>query len=126
MPLFTKTEKELKNRKDKWFYFLKNLDSFEHIPAILREPIFEQAFETAEYVKLQPKEQKLYEEELKIFRDNFSVMETAQLKAKAEGIAEGKIEEKIENARNFKRLGVSIATIAKATGLSVKEIKRLD
>jgi predicted transposase/invertase (TIGR01784 family) len=39
---------------------------------------------------------------------------------------EGRAEEKIENARNLKRLGVPIATIAEATGLSVSEIERLN
>ena len=38
--------------------------------------------------------------------------------ALAEGKAKGRTEEKIENARNFKHLGVPIATIAEATGLS--------
>jgi len=39
---------------------------------------------------------------------------------------EGRQEEKIENARNFKRLGVSVVTIAEATGLSPSEIERLN
>jgi predicted transposase/invertase (TIGR01784 family) len=39
---------------------------------------------------------------------------------------EGRKEEKIENARNFKRLGVPIATIAEATGLPLAEVERLD
>ena len=38
---------------------------------------------------------------------------------------EGRQEEKIENARNLKRLGVPVATIAEATGLSPSEIERL-
>ena len=42
-----------------------------------------------------------------------------------EGRAEGRAEEKIETARNFKQLGVDLETIAKATGLSVEEIKNL-
>ena len=39
MPLFNKKEYELENRFEKWIYFLKNLESFDHIPAILNEPI---------------------------------------------------------------------------------------
>ena len=41
---------------------------------------------------------------------------------KAEGLAEGRQLQNIENARNFKRLGVPAATISQATGLSVEEI----
>ena len=42
-----------------------------------------------------------------------------------EGMAKGKQEEKILNARNLKRLGISLDIIAKATGLSPKEINAL-
>nr|VFK51567.1 MAG: PD-(D/E)XK nuclease family transposase [Candidatus Kentron sp. TC] len=38
MPLFTKQERELETHFDKWLYFLKNLENFGHIPAILDEP----------------------------------------------------------------------------------------
>ena len=44
---------------------------------------------------------------------------------RAEAREEGRTEEKIANARNFKRLGVPAATIAEATGLSVSEVERL-
>lgn len=44
MPLFNKQESELTSHFDKWLYFLKNLESFDHISTILREPIFEKAF----------------------------------------------------------------------------------
>ena len=43
----------------------------------------------------------------------------------ADGEAKGEAKRNIENARNFKRLGVPIATIAEATGLSVSEVERL-
>ena len=42
-----------------------------------------------------------------------------------EGREEGRLEEKIENARNLKRLGVPVATIAEGTGLSPSEVERL-
>jgi hypothetical protein len=35
MPLFRLTEPELKTRKDKWMYFLKNLEDFDEIPTVL-------------------------------------------------------------------------------------------
>jgi len=118
MPLFTKTESELQTRRDKWLYFLKNLESFDHIPGILNEPIFERAFETAELAKMSPDEQFQYEQQLMIYRDNFAVMDTARM--------EGRAEEKIEIARNMKKDGVDPKTITKYTGLSTEEIERLD
>ncbi|MDR3228078.1 MAG: Rpn family recombination-promoting nuclease/putative transposase [Puniceicoccales bacterium] len=60
MPRFTKTEAELKTQTDKWLYFLKNLDSFARIPVVLREPIFEKAFEAAEVATLSPGEYQDY------------------------------------------------------------------
>ncbi|MDR1493412.1 MAG: Rpn family recombination-promoting nuclease/putative transposase [Planctomycetaceae bacterium] len=121
MPLFKKNENELQTRKDKWFYFLKNLTNFDDIPTILKEPIFERAFDTAEYIKLPLNEQEIYEHDLKIYRDNYSVLKTA----KDEGIEIGKAEGKTEIARNLKQLGIDSETISKATGLSIDEIQKL-
>ena len=52
MPLFNKQEYELETHFDKWVYFLKNLESFDHIPQILKEPVFEKGFEIAELAHL--------------------------------------------------------------------------
>ena len=38
----------------------------------------------------------------------------------------GRTEVKIETARNLKRLGVPVATIAKGTGLSLPEVEQLN
>ena len=46
--------------------------------------------------------------------------------AREEGWEGGREERNIEVARNFKRLGVPVSTIAEATGLSVSEIERLN
>ena len=124
MPLFTKTEAELdpNNRQDKWYYFLKNLSGLEQIPAILREPIFERAFETAEIARMSEPELQTYEAHLKAYRDNYAVMETKL----NEGIRIGKAEEKLEIARNMKAEGFNTAMIIKMTGLSAEEIERLN
>ena len=42
-----------------------------------------------------------------------------------EGLAKGRAEEKRENARNFKKLGLSVELIAQATGLDIEEINKL-
>jgi predicted transposase/invertase (TIGR01784 family) len=121
MPLFTQTESELATQKDKWLFFLKNLESFKDIPWILREPVFEKAFETAEYVKYPPNLQEAYQNDLKAYRDNRNVVETARI----EGHAEGRAERDIEIARSLKQEGLNIFLIAKTTGLSEDEIERL-
>ena len=43
----------------------------------------------------------------------------------AEGLAEGKAESQREIAKNFLALGIDPATIAKATGLSEEEVRKL-
>ncbi|GHT23622.1 hypothetical protein FACS189419_07820 [Planctomycetales bacterium] len=145
MPLFQMPESALATQKDKWLFFLKNLESFDDIPSILREPVFEKAFDTAEYLKYSPEVQEAYQEDLKVYRDNRNVLETARIEGKAEGLtegeakgkaeglaegkaeglAEGKAERSAEVARNLKSMGLKPADIAKATGLSVSDIEKL-
>ncbi len=53
MPKFNKTETELKTYLDKWFYFLKNLDRLEDIPAIFnKDSEIKEAFEKAKFVNM--------------------------------------------------------------------------
>jgi predicted transposase/invertase (TIGR01784 family) len=129
MPLFDKEESELETQKDKWVYFLKNLESFDEIPKILREPVFEKAFETAEYVKYSPELQDAYQRDLMAYRDNRNVLDTARSEGKAEGEAigeaRGEANKAIEIARNMKNDGATPAMISKYTGLSLDEINRL-
>jgi predicted transposase/invertase (TIGR01784 family) len=129
MPLFKKKESELETRRDKWLYFLRNLDSFDDIPAIFREPIFERAFETAEIARMTRNELLGYEAHLKALRDNHAVWTTALRKAtseaRVEGMEMGRAEEKFEIARNLKQEGLNVVLIAKTTGLSEAEIEQL-
>ncbi|MDR3196935.1 MAG: PD-(D/E)XK nuclease family transposase, partial [Planctomycetaceae bacterium] len=150
---FTKTESELQDQKDKWLYFLKNLESFDDIPAILHEPVFEKAFDLAEYLKYSPALQEAYQNNLKVYRDNKNVLETARTEGEAKGFDAGKTEGKAEGkaeglkegkakglkegmelgeakreteiTRKLKAMGLSIPDIAKATGLSIPDIKKL-
>lgn len=113
MPKFRREEDELDTHFDKWMYVLKNLHKLQDRPAKLQEKIFEKLFNEAEIAKLKPKDMKAYEESLKVYRDNYSVIETA----KREG--------KIEVARELKKNGVSIDVIEKSTGLTKEQIEKL-
>ena len=125
MPLFNTPLSELKTRRDKWFYFLRHLESFEDIPAILREPVFDHAFATAARSNLSPEESERYEADLKVYRDNYAVMKTAVDKGRAEGRAEGEAKGRADVARSMKREGLDTALIVKMTGLSEEEIGSL-
>jgi hypothetical protein len=135
MPLFTKKESELESHRDKWCYFLKNLDDFDSIPDILREPIFERAFETAEYINLPPKEQQRYDAELKIYRDNYAAMKTAvddsfakgEAKGKAKGRIEGRIEGEIKSIlRTLTKRFKQVPKTVEKSLLAVNNIEHLE
>ena len=113
MPLFVKGENELTNRFEKWCYFLKNLETFDHIPGILNEPIFQKAFNTAELANLTVGQRDSYEQSLIQYRDMKSVLETA-------------VEDKlIEIAKNGIDKGYSNEVMVDLTGLLFEEIERL-
>lgn len=120
LPKYNKKESELETHFDKWLYFLKNLESFNKIPDILKEEIFEEAFKVAEIAKFTLEELMEYEESLRIYRDNINVIETA----KEEGREEGELKKAIEIATNLLDV-LDNSTIAIKTGLSVEEVERL-
>ncbi len=125
MPLFNKREDELTTHFDKWIYFLKNLESFDHIPQILNEPIFQKAFDIAEIANMKPEQRTTYEEGLLHYWSLKGVVKTAYDTGKIEGKAEGKAEEKIEIARLMKQEGDSPEKIMRLTGLTPARIASL-
>ena len=113
MPLFKMQEYELVTRFDKWCYFLKNLENFDHIPNILNEPIFQKAFGTAELARLSAEQRAIYEENLIQYWGMKSALETA-------------VEEReIEIAKNLITLGSDSSFISKATGLTLEQVEKI-
>jgi len=134
MPVFNKTESELTTRQDKWLYFLKNLPSLEHIPAILKEKVFRKAFQTAEVASMTEQDRLFYEQNLLDYWTYMATMDTAEQKGYDRGIKEGieqgidigETQKAVDIARNLKKEGLDPILIAKTTGLSLDEIARLD
>lgn len=123
MPNFKKTENELVTRLDKWLFFISNLEDIQQIPAIFKEEkIFEAAFEKAELAKLSKVERQNYENSLKSYRDLKGVIDTAFDEGKIEGKIEGKMEEKYEVLAKGLLLGLSVADLARLTGLSEEQV----
>ena len=137
MPKFTKTEDELETLFDKWLYAIRNLASLMERPRVLQEKVFARLFEAAEIAKFDRKERFEYQESLKVYRDWFSVMETAELKGERRGMergmkkgmelgmAQGRKESAMTIARQMKSDGVSAALIAQYTGLAAEDIEKL-
>jgi predicted transposase/invertase (TIGR01784 family) len=113
MPLFKKQEHELENKFDKWCYFLKNLEDFDHIPTILNEPIFQKAFETAELANLTPEQRDKYELSLMQYREMYSVVETALE------------EQQIEMAKKMISAGSTNEFVTQITNLNTEYIEKL-
>ena len=96
MPLFRKREDELETHFDKWCYFLKHLESFQYIPSILNEPIFNKGFEIAKIAHLTPEQNEQYQKSLIQYWEVKNVTDTAFKDGKSEGLAEGRAKGKIE------------------------------
>lgn len=121
IPLFNKQEHELKSHFDKWVYFLKHLENFDHIPSVLNEPVFQKGFEIAELAHLTPKQFDAYQKSLLEYSEVKNVSDTSF----EEGKLEGKTEEKYNTAKALKNKQCPIDFIMEITGLTEKEIESL-
>ena len=121
MPFFNKTENELKTHYDKWCYFLKNLDSFDHIPQILNEPLFDKAFKTAELAAMTGAELFEYEQSKMVYWELKSAMDTSR----EEGFDDGEHTKALETAKNMSVKGFSMIEIIEMTGLSKEEVEKI-
>ncbi len=137
MPNFNKPEDNLTSRLDKWLFFIKNLEDFQSIPSIFSDEIFAKAFEKAELAKFGQEEMDQYESSLKVYRDLYSVIDSAFIEGKTEGRMEG-IEEgrqeglqvgrqegKRDMAKLLKDNGAQVDLIILTTGFTREEIDLL-
>jgi len=86
---------------------------------------FKKLFEQAEIARYNSEERREYEESVKNFWDYYSTLKSALNQGREEGRAEGRAEEKHDIARNLKQMGLSVADIIKATGLTADEIEQM-
>jgi predicted transposase/invertase (TIGR01784 family) len=115
MPNFNKTEEELETQYDKWLYVFKNLHKLQNRPQKLQEKVFERLFEIAEIAKFTRDEYLNYIDNLKIYRDLYSVLSFAK--------SEGKEEERRRITINGIKSGLSNELISSITGLHILEIE---
>ena len=137
MPNFNKPEENLSSRLDKWLFFIKNLEDFQSIPSIFSDEIFVKAFEKAELAKFGQEEMDNYESSLKVYRDLYSVIDSAFIEGKSEGIEEGRLEglqvgrqeglqeSKRDMAKLLKDNGAQVDLIILTTGFTEEEINLL-
>ena len=127
--LFNLSEEECKTPLENMVYILKNMNLFDMSPFKEKEDAFKRLLDVANLVSMTAHESAVYDENLKIYRDWRNTLEyaveEAEEKGLKKGVKEGKAEEQRLIAANFKKQGVDIETIARCTGLSVKEIDEL-
>ena len=110
-----------KSPLEEWIYYLNTGE----IPSTATAPGLEEAREKLKLDSMTKDELAAYYSHLDnliILRDN---IHTEREEGRAEGLVKGREEEKRENARNLKRLGVLSDIISQATGLSKNEIEEL-
>ena len=121
MPLFTKNEHELETHFDKWVYFLKHLEDFDHIPAILNEPVFNKGFEIANVAHLSSDQYDDYLKSVLTYNEAKAVTDTAYADGKLEGVQE----KALEVAKTMLAKGFDSSLIAEITQLTIKAIEAL-
>lgn len=121
LPKFKKTLAELNSHADKWLFVLRHLAQLEAPPSTLQEGVFNQLFEVAKIANFTETEQALYQESLKVYRDNFNATQTLI----EETDKKAREEERRQIVQTMKSAGLPIPEIARFTGLSEQEIREL-
>jgi len=121
MPLFDKQEHELETHFDKWAYFLKHLEDFDHIPSILNEPIFQHGFDVAEVSKFTSEQYDAYLKSILEYNEAKAVLDTAF----SDGKAEGEKAKAVDVAKTMLAEGFDVATVARITKLTPAEVEAL-
>ena len=135
---FDKGEDELETDLDKWLYLLKNMSSLLERPERLRDRIFTKLFDVAELAQLDNEDRTNYIKSMNTERDTYNQIEYARETGREEGLEEGHKVGKEEGlkegakrnsfdiAKRMLEKGIDIETISELTGLTEKEISKLN
>ena len=121
LPKFVQKQEELATITDKWIYFLKSANALNSVPANLEEvPEINRAFNIANRANLSREElEDLEKRELFIYDQQGAIR-----LAKQEGLEEGSKQKAQEIARQLLDV-IDDSTIAKTTGLTIEEVRKL-
>ena len=122
MPLFKKKEEECTTFLDCWIYNLKHMETLEKMPFEAQHKIFKRLAEIADSKSLTKEEQEKYDNSMMVMWDNYAVCKHAEEKGREKGMEKGRK----EIALNLLTYNTPIDVIAKSTGLSIEEIKKLE
>ena len=125
-----------------WLRFIGATNRKERAMIATMSPVLQMLNEKIDVLTLSPTERKLYESRMKLKSDITTISETqfsagvergkslGLAEGKSLGLAEGEVrgsrQKALETARNLLAIGLSIESIAKATGLTVQEVETLN
>lgn len=118
LPNFTKTEDQLENLQDKWFFLFRHLHTLQKQPPLLQERIFNSLFRKANIARFKPEERTAYESSLKYYRDLKNVIDTARDEGREEGEEIGYQRGKIEARQQMHQAVIKMLD----KGLNAKEV----
>ena len=105
------------------------METLNRLPWAAKSDVFKKLESIADVGAMTRDERLKYDVALKKYRDTISVFEGARLEGHEQGLLEGRAECRAEGilltAKNLKAMGLSIADIIKATGLSEDDIMKL-
>ena len=106
---------------EEWLDYLKN----NRIKDDTSTPGLREARQKLLYMTMSDKERQAYDKHMDDIMVQNDVLDTAKMEGRAEGRAEGEQSKAIDIAKNLKSMGLSIADIKNATGLSEDDIMKL-
>jgi predicted transposase/invertase (TIGR01784 family) len=125
LPKFNKKLEELKTELEKWVYCFRNMANLKERPEEIKGPVFDRLFEMIDINNLTTDEMEGYKKSVAEYADVQLMMACSREDGREEGIQRGRKESMVKIAGNLLKMNFSIADIAKATGLTPKQIKQL-
>jgi predicted transposase/invertase (TIGR01784 family) len=125
---FTKAKDQLASMIEKWAYYFKHAQETtpEDLEMVIgQDSVIKRAYEELDRFYWKEEELFAYEDALKKDMDYEASMDKKFDEGKAEGLQEGEKKMQVQIAQNMLRQGLSIQNISSATGLSAKEVKKI-
>lgn len=101
------------------------MEILDRMPWAAKDSVFHRLAEIGEVSNMTKDERLKYDAALRHYRDTLNVMRSAEDKGRQQGLTEGRQQANIQTAKNLLTMGLSVDQIAKATGLSCKEVMKL-
>ena len=102
-------------------YLLRHIHELDEIPTKFMDPLFSRLFMLAEISNFTPEEYNHYLKSLESMGDYANIIQTAI----DETESRCREEERLQNAKNLKALGVDLDIIAQGLGLDKKTVEEL-